>query len=569
MRHWCNVLLIASLALGGMLTGADVSEAADQVVSDCGDDGGPNQLRAKVSAALSSGGGTITFTCGPLILLHGGVLPTITANLTIDGGGTITISGKNASRVFVTDNVILALNNITISNGYINGDDGGAIRSGGTTNINNSKFLSNMADGGGSGGAIVSYGPLNIANSEFAYNNAANGGALFPRFAPAVTTIQNSSFHHNWTTSAVNGWGGAILLWDGASVSTSATSFHGNQAQLGGAAYVFLNSSLTLTNSTTLTNNLATHGGGIYNSGAAILANVDASGNEASGSGGAIFTNSAVTVTHSTLNDNKSLGVGNGGGAIYISLGTTILSNSTLNGNLANGSGGGIINFSTAALTNVTIHGNEAAYSGGGIRNADTLTLTQVTVSGNSAGPLGGGIYNYNGTLWATNSTFSANGATGRGGSLMNEDASAYLNNVTFSGNSAPDGGGVYSKSSFEIIKNSVFAKGASGVNCVFLDTVSFNLSDDGSCGFGVGRDNVLNFNLGPLANNGGFTRTHLPLANSATLDQAQCTDLYGNPVTTDQRGIARPQGAACDVGAVERAAGELTPLLFLPVIRR
>src|SRR5437870_2792767 len=90
--------------------------AANQVVSDCGDTGGANQLRAKLTAAQSSGGGTITFTCGPFVTLQGGVLPTITTNITINGGGTVTISGNNTSRIFVTDNVTLTLNNITISN---------------------------------------------------------------------------------------------------------------------------------------------------------------------------------------------------------------------------------------------------------------------------------------------------------------------------------------------------------------------------------------------------------------------------------------------------------------------
>jgi predicted outer membrane repeat protein len=567
MKLLSRLFLVAGCALIGVLSGADPTEAADQVVSDCGDDGGPNQLRAKLTAALS-GGGTITFTCGPSVTLNNGVLPTITANITINGGGTITISGKNASRVFVTDNVTLTLNNITISNGYINGDDGGAIRSGGTLNINNSKFLNNMADGG-SGGAIVSYGPLTIVNSEFAYNKAENGGALYPRFSNAITTIQSSTFHHNLATNLVNGWGGAILLWDGAPVTVNSTTFNLNQANLGGAAYVFLNSSLTLSNNSAMTGNSATHGGGIYNSGATILSQVSMSGNEAAGSGGAIFSNATVTVTNSTLSGNNSLGAGFGGGAMYIAYGITTLSNSTMSGNIANGSGGGIFNFAAATLTNVTFNANEAAFYGGGIRNGDTVTLTNVTVSGNKSGPLGGGIYNYNGKVWATNSTFSGNSATGRGGGLMNEDSSAYLSNVTFSGNSAPDGGGIYSKSSIDTVKNSLLAKGANGANCVFVDTGSFSLSDDASCGFGAGRDSVPDLNLGPLANNGGFTRTHLPLASSAAIDQAQCTDLFGITVSADQRGTARPQGLACDVGAAERVTGEVTPWLYLPLIRR
>lgn len=32
----------------------------------------------------------------------------------------------------------------------------------------------------------------------------------------------------------------------------------------------------------------------------------------------------------------------------------------------------------------------------------------------------------------------------------------------------------------------------------------------------------------------------------------ADCTDANGVPVPTDQRGVARPQGTACDIGSVE-----------------
>jgi hypothetical protein len=54
--------------------------------------------------------------------------------------------------------------------------------------------------------------------------------------------------------------------------------------------------------------------------------------------------------------------------------------------------------------------------------------------------------------------------------------------------------------------------------------------------------------NLGPLANNGGFTQTHALLAGSPAIDTGTNT---GCPAT-DQRGVTRPQGAACDVGAYE-----------------
>ncbi len=60
---------------------------------------------------------------------------------------------------------------------------------------------------------------------------------------------------------------------------------------------------------------------------------------------------------------------------------------------------------------------------------------------------------------------------------------------------------------------------------------------------------------LGPLADNGGPTPTQALLPGSPAIDGiplADCVDAFGDPITTDQRGVPRPQGAACDIGAYE-----------------
>jgi len=61
------------------------------------------------------------------------------------------------------------------------------------------------------------------------------------------------------------------------------------------------------------------------------------------------------------------------------------------------------------------------------------------------------------------------------------------------------------------------------------------------------------------LAGNGGFTQTQALLPNSPAINKG---DNSACPAT-DQRGIARPQGGTCDIGAFE------VPYLFLPLIRR
>jgi hypothetical protein len=74
------------------------------------------------------------------------------------------------------------------------------------------------------------------------------------------------------------------------------------------------------------------------------------------------------------------------------------------------------------------------------------------------------------------------------------------------------------------------------------------NLVQDDSCN-PVGSDLIVgDALLGPLADNGGPTLTHALLSGSPALDAA---DPAACPAT-DQRGVARPQGAGCDVGAFE-----------------
>jgi hypothetical protein len=369
-RMSIRLALVLAITLGVLsLGGARQVFAANQVVSDCGDSGGPNQLRAKIIAAQSGGGGTITFSCGPTVILTAGDLPTITTNITIDGGNTVTLSGNNASRLFLVSGGQLTLNYITLTKGNSGGDgfpthDGGAIYNlAGTLNINNSKFLDNQATSAGNGGAILSLGVLNITNSEFAGNKAAaSGGALLPSGVASVTTISGSWFHDNQALSGTYG-GGAIVVSEGAVVTITSSSLTHNQALLGGAIYIYQISDLT-----------------------------------------------RLDINNSSLEANTATDLGFGGGINNFG-GTATLTNVTLSENHAGDSGGGIVNTGTASFTNVTLSGNSAASHGGGISNLGTATLTNVTLSANFAS-FAGGIYNNHNTATLTN-TIVAKGAHG------------------------------------------------------------------------------------------------------------------------------------------------------------
>src|SRR5437870_3380381 len=143
-------LTIALLPISTLLLLAFTSaaEAANQTVSNLGDTGLASQLRQKIVACQggTSPGGTIIFSVAGTITLDPakGPLPTITTNVTINGGAAIEISGNDAIRIFnVAAGATLTLNNVTISHGKSDTDDGGAVSNFGTLNVNNANFFAN------------------------------------------------------------------------------------------------------------------------------------------------------------------------------------------------------------------------------------------------------------------------------------------------------------------------------------------------------------------------------------------------------------------------------------------
>ena len=211
------------------------------------------------------------------------------------------------------------------------------------------------------------------------------------------------------------------------------------------------------------------------------------------------------------------------------------------------GADGGITNRGTLTITNSTVSHNAAvdpsprAGSGGGITNRGTLTITNSTVSGNSAALSGGGIANINGTLTVTNSTVTNNSAIESGGGVHNASA-MILRNSLVAANTAPLAPDVWDE----------FGTAAGSYNLIgdgelshFADRVNGNLV--GTAGAPI--DPL----LGPLADNGGPTWTHALLAGSPAIDHIPAgVSGCGDPIGTDQRGVARPQGAGCDIGAFE-----------------
>jgi predicted outer membrane repeat protein len=288
--------------------------------------------------------------------------------------------------------------------------------------------------------------------------------------------------------------------------------------------------------------------------------------------GGAIRSAGTLVISDTLLSQNHS----SRAGGIFVASGTTKVSRSTFSYNYgAYGGGirqeGGDLNLTDVAFTRngYTPSDLQVASGGGAISwGAGDATLNSVTMSDNWA-TYGGGFDHDNGTTSLTNVTLSGNKSLG-GGALDQGGGSIALTNATIVGNQGQFfAGGIANRLGTITLKNTLLSnnfdpQNNQAANCYKpIATNSFSLSSDSTCGFGTGRDGVDPL-LNPLAYNGGYTQTYLPMLHSPAIDGG--TDV-GCP-TTDQRGVTRPQGQACDVGSVEVAPSDLLVKLYLSLIR-
>ena len=229
--------------------------------------------------------------------------------------------------------------------------------------------------------------------------------------------------------------------------------------------------------------------------------------------------------------------------------------------------GAGLNNQSTGMLvvTNCTVSGNTASGIGGGLANFGTATITTSTFSGNNALEAGGAFNG--GTLTVVNSTFADNRGTTAEGAIGN-DSTLNVSNSTFNNNSSGSAaipGALYNFSGgTSTVKGTLLAKGSLGGDCASstgtIASLGHNLADDSSCTpyFTDPTDqNNTPAGLDPndLQDNGGPTKTVALLASSTAVDAIppdSCTDVAANAITVDQRGVSRPQGSGCDIGAFE-----------------
>jgi CSLREA domain-containing protein len=584
---------------------SDCSLREAVAIANANADGGGSAIM--FDPAVFGSSQTITLALGELV-----VEQDRRVSFTGPGGGLLTISGNNASRILrVKRDANVSISGLTLSNGSAN--EGGAIY------VELNGIVTTVA----------------IANSVISNNTAATGSAI--RTAGQSTlTISASTISEN-TANGSNGGGGAIVFNNGTLTMTNCTvsSNHSTGTNTLAGGINGGNSTFTLTDSTitgnsgggvaaggtsTITNTIITQnqapvwGGGLYNSGNTSVINSTISENAATnpdGQGGGIVNYGKLTVTGSLVTANSAAFGGgiftaggltmtgtsvlnnvssNTGGGIYNNVGGTTglpvsMTSCVISGNFAGNFAGGIQNRAAMSLDRSTVSKNTANLGGGGFFNVfqavepAVLTLTRSTVSANKSNAGGGGIQNQAGTVNVTNTTVSSNTAGGAGGAyVVSQNGTLNLSFATIVFNIANVTGGIRISAGTVNANNSIIARNIgrnTGADFTGqLNSQGYNLigSTADTTIVGDTTGNLLNTSPGLdpiLKDNGGSTFTHALLTNSPALDAGK------SPVgiTTDQRGSTRPVdfpsvpngpggGNGADIGSFERQSGETSRVI-------
>jgi hypothetical protein len=490
---------------------------------------------AALNAALS-GGGSVSFNCGGSHTITLTSPKTISSNTTIDGGGQISLSGGDATRLFNLQNgASLTLQAITLRDGFSSGD-GGAI------------YVERLST-------------LTLTDSAINSSTAANGGAIAlngwgSSDAGGTLIVTNSSFSGNASTAAAipgggNG-GGALYITGGSTATVSGSTFTSNSSVNGGGIHI-LGANLTVTNSTftgNVANNTAGGGGGgaIYvdgtkNFSGVIDISLSTSPTTRATSWAGPFSPSrkapaASSSTSRCLTATRPPGPGKAGrfttrappamGPLSISNSTFVNNNAHATDGSASSGGALWLLDAPVTITSSTFVGNDATTPlalaaddwrrgfGGAIRTSDATTIVNSTIVNNTAGFVGGAI---------------AGPASVRNTIIAHNDGD----------------------NPWDIQENCTVELTNGGNNIQFPQKTTGNWNDY-EC---FGGQTAVNPQLGTLGNYGGPTPTVPLLPGSPAINAGS------NCPATDQRGFAR--SGVCDIGAYEFGGGLLITSITPP----
>jgi hypothetical protein len=536
--------LLLGLAFAGPAYAANppitVNTTTDQAptVSECSGALNDCAVRQAVDKANNTAGAnTINIPAGTyrLTIAPSGGDDNSTGDLNIINMAGTTIVGANAATTFVEAGMSLASAIDRVFH----------VETGAPASISNLTIRFGQPLGTGNGGGILANGSLTLNNVVVTQNasgptviNSApfNGGGGVD--VESTATITNSMITQNSTLAMSAERGGGVRLGPAAAaaVTISGSTINGNKSDTGGGLETEGTGPATITGST-IANNQADVGAGVAeeSGGRVDISGTTISGNTASSLGGGVSEDGggAITITRSTLHRNTA--TGEGGAITQQGGGPVTITQSTIDANT--GSYGGAI--------------DEA---GGGPPAAPADTLTNDTITGNHAvGPPGTNV--------------------GGGGLDLNGGGTAVVVNSTISGNTTANtntqGGNVHDDGADPLDLTNTIISGGSPANCQGADIFSsgthgrgtahgHNLASDSTCGLSAANGDLFPVDpkLGPLQDNDASTFTEALLPGSPAIDAANDSACPA----TDQRGIARPQGPHCDIGAFELVPSAASP---------
>jgi CSLREA domain-containing protein len=472
------------------------------------------------AATPASGLTTINLPAGPYILTGGAL--SLTGSVAIAGAGatTTTVTAGGRSQVFV----VAATARAAISDVTVTGGATGTACGGGLCGLGQPVF-------GLPGGGIANDGALSLTRVMVTGNRTADGAVNGSCLAAQPT---------GGCGGGPGGDGGGISNSKTGTLTIASSTITGNTTGAGAAG------DHGPPDQSPGTSGSGGNGGGISNAGTlTITASTIAGNTTGAGADGAPGADAAGA----SDGGNASPGAAGGSGAGIESSGPLFISASTLVGNRT-GVGGKGARGGNVTGTGVGGNGSPggAGGSGGAIDSTADMTATNSTIVANSAA--GGGTPGTNGNKNA--SPQPAPGLPGTGGGINERAMGSTLTHVTLTANSAAGVGGGFDGAGGTItVANSIVAGNVaapSNLNCagVLVDQGGNVEFASASCPAGFLHADP---KLTGLANNGGPTQTIALQPGSAAVHHVRTCVL-----TADQRGVARPVGAACDSGAYQVA---------------
>jgi len=383
--------------------------------------------------------------------------------------------------------------------------------------------------------------------------SGANAVRVFRVTGNSLVTLDTLTVTHgfggsDFDCSAIANCGGGIKVEDGVALTLTRSAVISNTALRGGGVH---NDGVMLVAQSVISGNAATLGGGIDSMHVLTVQQSIVANNAANGGAGIYdahpYRGGSLTVEGCLIADNVGGGIQAESTSGYDD--PVIIRNSTIVRNASAGWGGGIQAGSPLTIINTTIASNTAANGGGlQILGIDPVFITNTTISGNRATQNGGGI----GTIWNRPAFFLAH-------------STIVSNTADADGGDDGQGGGLYaySRAAFTLTHTILAGNldmGGQTPDCAIVSpsgpggiySQGYNLiGDTTGCGLITHTTDLLNQNamLEPLADNGGDTQTHALQSLSPAIDAVPIADCT---LPTDQRGVARPAGKGCEIGALE-----------------